>query len=227
MKTRNLLLTLLLVIISVIQLYGSYINSRPVEYAVKPLILAWITLYFLLNTRPARGRNLVILAFLFSWIGDFILMFAWKNDLFFFAGVGGFFLSQVTYIAAFSRYALSDGRGFLSRKPVWILPFIAYLVGMAVLLLPHLEGIMIPVVLLYAVSLVAMSALALNRFGLSLATDARMVFAGSVLFVMSDTLLAVNKFMTSLPHGGFWVMLTYILAQYLIMMGLKGRGIKA
>jgi len=224
MKTRNLVLHLLFVVITAIQLYSSWSGNRTFEYVAKPFILLWITVYFLLNTHRESFRWLVILAFFFSWIGDLILMFAWKNDLFFFSGIGGFFLSQVTYIFAFRKYKLEPGRSLLSRKPLWLLMFVLILGSIYWLIWPGLEGIMKPVVFIYALSLVGMSIAAFNRYG---RTDMRsfwITFSGSLLFMASDSLLAVFKFLNDIPHGGFLVMVTYIAAQYLIMTGMAGKG---
>jgi uncharacterized membrane protein YhhN len=46
------------------------------------------------------------------------------------------------------------------------------------------------------------------------------VLAGAILFVFSDSLIAINKFAVGIPKSGIWIMTTYILAQYLIMSGL-------
>lgn len=47
-----------------------------------------------------------------------------------------------------------------------------------------------------------------------------LVMMGAIFFVCSDSLIAVNKFAIKIPHSGFWVMSSYILAQLLIMTGL-------
>jgi uncharacterized membrane protein YhhN len=148
------------------------------------------------------------------------LMFGSKNEMYFFAGVGGFFLSQVTYIQAFRKFGIVKGQGLIARKPLWALPFLIYMVGIYIALYPSLQGIMKPVVALYALSLLGMSAAAFNRMGLTGSTAFRILFAGSLFFVISDSLLAINKFAISIPMEGFLVMSTYMLAQYLIMMGL-------
>jgi len=222
MKSRNLILHLIFLVIAVVQLYGSWIESRTLEYIAKPLILLWIAVFFLLNTRPTARRWLVVLAFFFSWIGDLLLMFAWKNDLFFFAGVGSFFCSQVTYILVFLTYRLAPGRGLIQLKPVWVIPFILYFGLLYSILLPDLEGMMIPVVSIYAVTLIGMSIAAVNRHGRVKNREFVLVMSGALMFLVSDSLLAINKFVTEIPRGGFLVILTYIAAQYLIMRGLAG-----
>jgi uncharacterized membrane protein YhhN len=65
-----------------------------------------------------------------------------------------------------------------------------------------------------------MSAMALNRFRAVNPASFFLVFAGSVLFVISDSLIALDKFLTSIPHDRLLVMSTYISAQFLIMMGI-------
>lgn len=220
MKNKVTILHLIFLLIVVLELIGTINGSKWLDYPVKPFILIWITVYFLMMTEPGPYRRTVVLAFFFSWIGDMLLMFGWKSELFFFAGVGGFFLSQVTYIIVFLKYSLHQRKGIIERKPLWGLPFLIYLAGIYLFLYPGLEGIMKPVVALYAISLIGMSAAAFNRMGLTGSKSFWIVFAGAVFFVISDSLLAINKFSSPIPNSGFLVMSTYMLAQYLIMYGL-------
>jgi len=224
MKTKSLVLHLIFILIMVLVLIGTVYPVRWLDYPVKPLIMIWIAVYFLMMTKPQPFRWMVLLAFLFSWLGDLLLMFGSKSDMLFFAGVGGFFLSQVTYIQAFRKFSITRGKGQIARKPLWALPFLVYMVGLYIFLKPGLDSIMKPVVVLYAISLLGMSAAAFNRMGLTDPGSFRILFSGSLLFVISDTLLAINKFGTPIPNEGFLVMGTYMLAQYLIMMGLLSDG---
>jgi uncharacterized membrane protein YhhN len=61
---------------------------------------------------------------------------------------------------------------------------------------------------------------ALFRFGKTTAGSFAMVFGGAILFMISDSLIAINKFLEPLPQSGFWIMTTYIGAQFLIVRGL-------
>lgn len=189
------------------------------EYTFKPMIIPWIAIYFVLYCDKSLPKAPYLFALLFSYIGDLLLMFAWKNDLFFFTGVGGFLVSQILFILAFSK-SFTKGKGWIRKYPIWIIPFIAYLAVTFILLYPGLEGIMLPIVVVYALSLVGMTMAAFNRFGKVGLLSFTMVFIGSVFFLTSDTLLAFNRFLDPIPHGGFVVMLTYILAQFMIMMGM-------
>lgn len=209
-------------VVVIVELIGRWVDRIALEYPVKPLIMIWVAVYFLRYARQKEFRPWVLTAFFFSWLGDIFLMLqAVGGELLFFAGVGAFLVAQVAYIATFVRFPKGRaGDGFVRRQRWWGLPFLVYLVFIYAFLYGHLDAVMKPVVLVYAVSLVGMSLAALNRKGKVRGASFVPVFVGSVLFVVSDSLIAVDKFVAPLPMAGFMIMLSYIAAQYLIMRGL-------
>ena len=211
---------LLFAVIVVVELLGRLLDNIQMEYFVKPLIMVWIAVYFLLFAKKSSFTVPVLLAFFFSWVGDNALMLSGRDELFFYAGVGGFFCAQLAYIYTFARYSENGGKGYLQRKPWLSVFFLAYVGGVILLLFPGLEGMMKPVITLYAISLMLMSMMALNRSGRVGAASFRLVFIGSLLFLISDSMIAINKFYAAIPLAGFLIMITYISAQYLIMRGL-------
>ena len=221
MKNRtSLLLHLIFALIVLVELSGRWMENIQMEYLVKPLIMVWMALYFLIFKKKKSFVWPVLLAFFFSWLGDNFLMFSDKGEVFFFAGVGGFFFAQLAYIYTFARYSEQAVKGYLRRKPWVALIFLAYLAGILFLLFPGLEGMMKPIILVYALSLIGMSMMALNRKERVRRKSFLLVFVGSILFLLSDSMIALNKFYAEFWLAGFWIMLTYIGAQYLIMRGL-------
>lgn len=219
-KNTSLYLHLIFAIIVVVELAGRLLDNIQMEYFVKPLIMIWIAVYFLLFAKKSTFTVPVLLAFFFSWVGDNFLMLSGKNELFFFAGVGGFFFAQLSYIYIFAKFSENGGKGYL-RKNLWMsIFFFAYVAGMLILLFPGLEGMMKPIITIYALSLMLMSMMALNRSGRVGAQSFKLVFVGSLLFLLSDSMIAFNKFHSDIPLAGFLIMITYIAAQYLIMRGL-------
>lgn len=219
-KRNSILLHLLLIIIVVVELTGRITENINLEYYVKPLIMIWMAVYFLIFRKKKEFTLPVLVAFFFSWVGDNMLMFSGNNELFFFAGVGGFFIAQLTYIFIFSKFSENGGKGYLQQHLIVGILFLAYVAGIYFLLDPGLEGVMKPVILIYALSLIGMSMMALNRHSRVNYPSFLMVFIGSVLFVISDSMIALNKFFVEFSLAGFWIMITYISAQYLIMRGL-------
>jgi uncharacterized membrane protein YhhN len=83
-------------------------------------------------------------------------------------------------------------------------------------LLPNMDAAMQLPVAVYALAITAMVGSVTNLQGLIDASIFRPLLAGVLLFLLSDTLIAVNKFLTPLPLAGLAIMATYLLAQYLI-----------
>ena len=219
-KSTSLIMHLFLAVIVIVELAARLTGRIQLEYPVKPLIMIWMAVYFMLFRRKAAFAAPVLLAFFFSWVGDNFLMFSDRNELFFFAGVGGFFFAQLTYIFVFVRFSETGGKGYVRKNPWISLFFVAYVAAMLVLLFPGLEGMMKPVITIYALSLMFMSMMALNRSGRVGMLSFKLTFAGSLLFMLSDSMIAYDKFRHEIPLAGFLIMLTYIGAQYLIMRGL-------
>lgn len=218
-KTVKILLYVVFGIIAAGQLTSSWLEYRWMEYTFKPLILGWIIMYYLLYHHKGGFNPVLLFAFIFSWAGDILLMFAWKSDLWFFGGVGAFFVAQAFFIISFVR-STGVSNGMIRKRPWFLLPFAVYLVAIFILVYPGLEGVMIPVVGVYAISLVLMAVAAFNRLGSVKIASFTLVFLGAVSFVVSDSLLAFNKFLDPLPRGGFIVMSFYIVAQLLIVEGM-------
>jgi len=89
-----------------------------------------------------------------------------------------------------------------------------------ILLFNHIDLVLKIAVFVYMIALLGMSAMALNRYKTVSSVSFNLVFYGSLLFVISDTLIALNKFLIPIPNDRIFVMSTYIAAQYLMMRGL-------
>jgi len=216
----SLILHLILAVIAATELAGRLTGDIRLEYAAKPLIMIWMAVFFLVFRKNRRLTLPVLVAFFFSWTGDLFLMFSSRKEVFFFAGVGGFFLAQAAYIYLFLKYSEQNVKGYMQRFPWYGLFFAGYLAAILSLLVPRMDGVMIPVIIVYALSLIGMSMAALNRKFRVAEAGFRLVFAGSVFFVVSDSMIALNRFVAEFAQAGFLVMITYMAAQYLIMRGL-------
>jgi len=222
MLKRDLVLNIVFAILVIITLLGRLLENPMLEYPFRPLIMIWITLYFLLNARKRVFLVSVLTAFFFSWLGDIFLLLseAYDNDAFFSIGIGSFSLSLLVYIFIFLFSTENDIKGLLLRNPFWVIPLAAYGLFLVLLLYPRLESFRVYLVLFYVVLLISMSLSALNRRDRVNFNSFRMVFSGSLLFVISGSLKSVHSFHTEIPYAGFMIMLTFIAAQYFIMRGL-------
>jgi uncharacterized membrane protein YhhN len=117
-------------------------------------------------------------------------------------------------------------KGFVERYKYAVIPFV--LMGGALLwfILPKLDGWIMKIAIFgYAVALVSTVIAALNRGGRVPQNSFIMVLVGSILFMVSDMLIAINKFLIiDFPHSGLAIMGLYIPAQFLIIEGFLRQG---
>jgi uncharacterized membrane protein YhhN len=192
------------------------------QYIAKPAIVVSLLILFVAqrSSAPKRTRSIIIVALLFCLIGDVLLLFQELSPLFFLLGLIAFLLGHVGFIAAFVREKGSAGAPLKTAKFVRFLALtIAYAAGLYFLLYDGLAEMKLPV-LVYEIVILGMVISALKRFGKTSSFSFWLVFVGALFFMSSDTLLAINKFHTPLPLSHVWIMGTYAIAQFLIVVGI-------
>ncbi|MCT4354959.1 lysoplasmalogenase [Streptomyces sp. Je 1-79] len=164
----------------------------------KPLLMPLLAAYAATRGAP----KLLLAALLLGWGGDVLLLS--DADGAFLAGMGSFAAGHVCYLILFGRRRASVPLG---------LAYTAVLLGTVALLWPDLPAeLRIPVV---GYSLL-LTALACRSGSLGLTAG-----AGGALFLLSDTLIATGiAEWPRPPASAFWVMATYIAAQYLLTAGV-------
>ncbi|MDJ0344848.1 lysoplasmalogenase family protein [Streptomyces sp. H10-C2] len=170
--------------------------------ALMPVLAGWAA--------ARGGPRPLIAALLFGWGGDVALQIG--GDLAFLAGMGSFAAGHVCYLVLFVRRgAFADRRATLRRAAgyavVWLVVITLLWGGLDASLRIPVAG--------YSLLLTAMAA---GAAGLG----ARAA-AGGALFLLSDTLIAAGiADWPLLPAHDFWIMLTYLAAQYLLAAALTG-----
>lgn len=192
-------------------------ESTLLHSIVKPTLMPALVLMLLSPPILAKSRRLIVAGLIFSWLGDVFLLFEKHNSLFFICGLAAFLITHICYIIYFLSIK-SEAPSLLKKQPLYFLLVASYGAGLVWFLLPFLGELKIPVIL-YATFICAMLLCSIHIF-LKVKTPADLYFLfGATLFVLSDTLLAINKFYQPLPFAAIWVMLSYCTAQYFIVLG--------
>ncbi|MFE0134339.1 lysoplasmalogenase [Streptomyces sp. NPDC059037] len=172
----------------------------------KPLLMPLLAAYVV----TVKGPRLLTAALLFGWGGDTLLLF--DADPAFLAGMGSFAAGHVCYLVLFKRYGKGYGTA-RARGAGLVAAYAAALVTTVALLWPDLPADMRGPVAGYSLLLTAM-AFGATTLGLTAA-------AGGALFLLSDTLIATGVAeWPQAPRPDFWIMLTYIAAQFLLVRGV-------
>jgi uncharacterized membrane protein YhhN len=188
----------------------------------KPIILLSLIIYFIKGSQLIQGsflRKAVSAALVFSLAGDILMMFP---SLFLY-GLGAYFISFTCYIFAFKLsqgLAVNFSGFYIIRLFLYNLPFY-FLTAILYFLIHYQLGTMKTPVIIYLCAMVIMVTTARERFKKTNPASFWQVMIGSFLFFTSQGIYLVDLFFRPLADADILVMGTYLLAQLLIVMGLR------
>ncbi len=192
-----------------------YFQQPEWRWFTKPLLMPLLLFGFYLNSSRRNNTEFYFIAaaLVLSWAGDVLLQMKGM----FIPGLISFLLAHIFYIVYFIR-SNSSKKGLLQLQPLIGIPVLLYILLFLWLLSPYLNALKIPVAI-YGITIGTMLLMSINMRRKTSNTAATYFIVGALLFVVSDSLLAVNLFAYSSMLLGLCVMLTYASAQYLIVKG--------
>ncbi|MDF2883785.1 MAG: putative rane protein [Clostridiaceae bacterium] len=202
---------ILFLLLSLLNIISIKKHNKSIRIITKPLLMPTLLLAYLYNA--SCPSNFIVFALIFGFLGDTFLL---GDGIFFTAGLISFLLGHIFYITALLT-PIS-----LSKIPFYIyiviLPYLIYGFIVYNKLSPFLKSIKLQG-LLYFIVLITMSFTSLLRIYNVHGYQFWFPFIGSILFVMSDTMLAFNEFKSKTAVSEISIMLTYLAAQLLIVLG--------
>ena len=201
------------------------LNQEEIARYLKPFLLPLLVVAVYLSEK-FKTKTLLLTALTFSWIGDVILLFADKGEIYFILGLVAFLVSHVFYIVLFSKQTISKTISNKLSFVASIALILLYFFGMITTLGPKLGPLTVPVVV-YAIVISSMLFFALKGSFQWNTIPYQSVLIGAVLFIASDSILAFNKFYQPIPYASFLIMITYLGAQYGIVWGILNLNKKA
>ena len=192
--------------------FAVHLRFVHIEYLLKPgaliVLVAAAIVADLGDIKPW-----VVAALVLGLLGDIGLMLSdGSADPPFLAGLGAFLFGHVCYVIAFVAAgvnALPTLAGLLVAGGIAGLALPAVLRGAA----RAAGAVFAGIVGSYAAMLAAMTVLGVG-------TGIVATAVGAVSFLCSDTLIARDRFVAHVPHGKVLIIVTYHLAQFLILIGL-------
>ena len=205
------ILTVLAAITAVFAIRAEMTHNRQQVYIFKPLTTILIIGVALMGTGEVTAvyKTLILIGLVFCLGGDIFLMLPAK---YFIAGLVSFLIGHLFYIAAFV-----NDTGF--QFSWWIIPLIVFGVIMYGVLHPHLGKMRLPVTF-YILTILVMAWQALGRWTLQHLTGSLIAAIGALFFVVSDSVLALDRFRQSFPTARPIVLSTYWIAQWLIALSV-------
>ncbi|HHW85645.1 MAG TPA: lysoplasmalogenase [Chloroflexi bacterium] len=212
----SLALTLAAIISGGVYIWAARAGSPTQRYIFKPLTTVLILMMTLAlpDAVSPLYRALVAVGIFFSLAGDIFLML--PRDAFI-GGLASFLVAHLFYIGA---YVARTG-----WQLNWLLLalFVIYVVLLLYLLLPHVGAVRIPVIL-YALVLMTMGWQATALWVTVRDGAALLAMVGALLFIASDSILALDKFRAAIPQRDLLIMSTYYGALLLIAWSVHNFG---
>lgn len=217
MKPIQKKISLAFLLLAAIDITGLLIQSDRLHYVAKPLLIPALLLLLYFTASHVKGKTLLMAGLVFSWMGDVLLMFESRDKLFFIFGLACFLTTHVFYIIYFLRIRPAN-ISLLKKQPILMALVPAYGITLVWQLYPHLGDLKLPV-MVYAAVICTMLLCSLHVYLKVNKKAAVYYLSGAAAFVLSDSLLAVNKFYEPFAYAGVFIMLTYCAAQYFIVRG--------
>lgn len=207
----------LFIIILLVDLVAVYTGNETLRNATKPILVPLLIGFFISQTNDFDSslKKWIILALLFSWTGDVLLMFEPMNPIYFILGLAAFLIAHIFYIVLFDGIRVKEK---VRQSLLPLLPIAIYYFVLLSLLQPHLGEMQKPVSI-YGLIISIMLSFSIDLWRLKDRFVSLYIILGASFFILSDSLLAINKFYKSFEYAGIAIMLTYGIAQLLITLG--------
>ncbi|NMM50562.1 lysoplasmalogenase [Marinigracilibium pacificum] len=221
MKTEKTSLPIFFIFVTLTHLIALTLDLKLITHISKALIIPSVAVFYIQNSKKI---NLpisfwIIVALGLSWLGDILLIFQGDNSLYFLLGLIAFLFSHLAYIISYHKYTDITTKQIISKVPILVvIGIVSYTLVLLYIILPTVAIDMTFPVTIYGIVL-AFHAIFASGYGNQVTSQNKIIFIGVCLFVLSDSLLAINAFGTALPMAGLLIMSTYCLAQLLIAAG--------
>ncbi len=197
MKNINKILLIIGSICAIIYIIlDNIIGNFPLNFLLKAFPI-WCIAYYVFN----KNNYWIGMGLLFGSLGDIFLTNS--EELFFILGLASFLVGHIFYIIYFVKNFKFQYLG------IWIMILILCFSGiLSGILIPNLpQDLIIPVsIYIIVISFMAISTGFYQYFNYY-------SFLGAILFLISDTMIAINKFLFPIQFSNIFIMVSYYMAQ--------------
>lgn len=203
----------LLISVSILHLASCFMENPRLRKITKPFLMPLlIGVYLSIASMPS---NLIIAGVTLGFLGDVFLL-ADKNPKCFILGLLSFLAGHILYIIA-----VVDKIESVRLVPILLLAAIYSLIYICIFssIKSSLGKMKLPA-FIYGLILLTLNLVAFYNLCLVPNYQNTLLFLGTILFCVSDYTLSRNIFVKPIKYGHFYIMITYILAQTLIVLGM-------
>ena len=199
---------MLYIIVCILDLIGIYLENSILIFTAKPLLMITLFWYYMVNAK--RVNKFLIAGLFFSFLGDVLLL--GSGDLYFILGLLFFLIAHVFYILMVVKLLKSTK---LSQVLIASIPYFLIFTSLLTILYSGLGDMKIPVIV-YAITITVLGISSLTLFLQNKTISHLGLVFGVLIFIISDSVLALNMFYKKQAIYPILIISTYVIAQYLI-----------
>lgn len=192
------------------------------HYATKPLFMIVLMVFHgkQLGGASSLFSNMIQFGLFFSWIGDIALMIDEKFPILFVVGLGAFLIAHLGYSLGFLRNIKDSSLKIAPAKIALMgIPFVAFTGCFFYYIKEGLPSDLFIPVLAYTIVITIMGITSAARNGHADTKSYYWILVGAILFILSDMVIAVNKFVIDFENDAILNMWLYLTGQFMITVG--------
>ena len=210
-QTKITITSVLFLLVAIADVYAVITQTKSLEIIFKPLLMTTLAIVYLVSVK--KPNFWLVSALFFSFWGDVFLL---DKVNYFVFGLGSFLIAHVLYVKMTSQ--------LLKKQPVnkilkAAIIFVALFAGVLFLIKDNLGEMLVPVIV-YGIAISAFGTCALLNYQQEKSTVNLWLLLGAILFIASDSLIALNNFYSPKRLFDIAIITLYIVSQYLIVKAM-------
>lgn len=210
-QTKITVASIVFLVVAITDVYAVITQNKTIEMIFKPLLMTSLAVVYLVSVK--KPSFWLLSALFFSFWGDVFLL---DKANFFVFGLASFLVAHVVYIKITTSFLYKDSAVRILTSAI---PFVLLFVGLLGLIYNNLGDMLLPVIV-YGVAISTFGTAALLNYRQQKTTANTWLLLGAILFIASDSLIALNNFYMPKPLFNIAIIVLYIVSQYLIVKAI-------
>ena len=212
------LTSIVFLLVAIIDVYAVITQNKSLEMIFKPLLMTTLAVVYLVSVK--KPSFWLISALFFSFWGDVFLL---DKANYFVFGLGSFLLAHIIYVKITTDFLKKNSFAKILSSAI---PFVLLFASVFYLIYENLGEMLLPVIV-YGVAISTFGTAALLNYRQEKSTSNSWLLLGAIIFIASDSLIALNNFYSPKHLFDVSIISLYIVSQYLIVKAIVAKQIEA
>lgn len=213
-QIKTTIASIVFLLVAITDVYAVITQNKSLEMIFKPLLMTTLVVVYLMSVK--KPNFWLISALFFSFWGDVFLL---DKANYFVFGLASFLLAHVMYIKMTTQFLTKKA---VSKIVLAAIPFVLLFTGLLFLIFDNLAEMLVPVIV-YGITIATFGASTLLNYQQEKSTANTWLLLGALLFIASDSLIALNNFYQPKHLFDVSIIILYVVSQYLIVKAMVAK----